>query len=77
MKQLLLIFFVSFCTACATTTPAPITNLEQLLPATPPTGFSTADAPVLRDRNSIFEQINGGSVSYLENGMVDALFTTE
>jgi hypothetical protein len=75
VKALLLSTLFLLCSSCATSGPR-YTQLEQLLPTTLPAGFSATDSPVLRDRNSIFEQINGGSVSYLDNGMVDALFTT-
>jgi len=48
-------------------------DLKELLPPAP-TGFKSASDVTLRNRDTIFEQINGGSVSYLENGMLDALF---
>ncbi len=48
-------------------------KLSDLLPPAP-TDFDKAVDVTARDRQSIFEQINGGSVSYLDNGMIDALF---
>ncbi len=49
--------------------------LVDVLPA-PPKGFDAPLDRVVRDRESIFEQINGASASYLDNGMEDALFAT-
>ena len=48
---------------------------KDTLPA-PPVGFGAAADIAVRDRSNIFEQINGGSVSFLDNGMIDALFAT-
>lgn len=42
----------------------------------PPTGFDKPVEVTPRGTGDIFEQINGGSASYLENGMVDAVFAT-
>ncbi|MFT5429837.1 MAG: hypothetical protein ACI9OJ_000509 [Myxococcota bacterium] len=41
-----------------------------------PTGFEAPIDVAARNRETIFEQINGGSVSFLENGLTDALFAT-
>ena len=49
--------------------------LAALLPPAP-AGFQAAVDVTPRGRGDIFEQINGGSVTYLENGMQDALFAT-
>ena len=45
-----------------------------LMPAAPPAGFSPAVDVTPRTTADIFEQINGGSFSFLENGLTDALF---
>jgi hypothetical protein len=87
MKHLLLISILCGCTL-ATTKPqtrsravAPpeearvFTDLREILPP-PPVGFAQAVDVEVRDKDSIFEQINGAGVSYLENGMRDALFAT-
>lgn len=50
-------------------------KLADLVPPSP-TGFDKVTDVTPRTRKDIFEQINGGSVSYLENGMKDALFAT-
>ena len=50
------------------------TSLDMLMPAAPPAGFSPAVDVTPRTTADIFEQINGGSFSFLENGMTDALF---
>lgn len=50
-------------------------KLEDLVPSAP-SGFGAAQDVTLRDRHTIFEQINGGSTSYRDNGMEDALFAT-
>lgn len=51
-------------------------KLSLLLPVAPPAGFSPAVDVTPRSTADIFEQINGGSFSFLENGMTDALFAT-
>ncbi len=51
-------------------------ELSLLLPAAPPHGFAPAVDVQPRSTEDIFEQINGGSFSFLENGMVSALFAT-
>ena len=49
-------------------------DLSLLLPAAPPSGFLPAMDVTRRTTEDIFEQINGGSYSFLENGMTHALF---
>ena len=55
--------------------PPKIVPLEALVPP-PPTGLSPAIEIQKRGRDDIYEQINGGSVSFLENGMQEAIFAT-
>lgn len=67
--------------ACSITTTAPVTKVETFktmneLMVAPPDGFGKAEDVALRDRHTIFEQINGGSVSFLDNGMQEAIFGT-
>ena len=66
------------CSAAITTPVAkvePFKNMSELMVA-PPAGFGKAVDVALRDRETIFEQINGGSVSFLDNGMQEAIFGT-
>ena len=51
----------------------PDAKLKTLLPKAPK-GYSGPKGAVVRTPADIFEQINGGSVSFLENGMTDAVF---
>jgi hypothetical protein len=49
--------------------------LKSLLPKAP-AGFKGPSKVQPRNRGDIYEQINGGSESYLANGMTDAIFAT-
>jgi hypothetical protein len=51
------------------------TDIAKMLPGKP-AGFDAAIEVSARNRETIFEQINGGSVSFLDNGLTDALFAT-
>ncbi len=58
----------------AKTTPKP-KPLKALLPKGP-AGFKGPAKVQPRNRGDIYEQINGGSESYLANGLTDAVFAT-
>ena len=86
MKRFLLIALLCGCSAYSTNqvkkAPSPLSQnaetflpLNTVLPAAP-TGFGKAIDVAVRNKDTIFEQINGASVSYLEHGMRDALFAT-
>ncbi|HIA02956.1 MAG TPA: hypothetical protein EYN06_00090 [Myxococcales bacterium] len=86
MKHFLLIALLCGCSAYSTTqvkkAPSPLSQntgiflpLNTVLPAAP-VGFGKAIDVAVRNKDTIFEQINGASVSYLEHGMRDALFAT-
>ena len=66
---------VNQATVTANSAPTTPPTLKQMLPQAPG-GFESAVDVSVRNRDTIFEQINGGSVSYLANGMSDALFAT-
>ncbi|MFT7622640.1 MAG: hypothetical protein ACI9WU_001815, partial [Myxococcota bacterium] len=63
--------------ACAT--PRQATRAPETISGYVPDSGTGLDAAVEvhpRDRETIFEQINGGSSSFLANGMVEAVFAT-
>ncbi len=71
---LLLLPLLIACATPATVVRAPATA-RGYVPAEAD-GLDAATEVQPRNRGDIFEQINGGSASFLQNGMVDAVFAT-